>query len=152
MLKSVDDLWRFNRSNCRQYCCLIIFSQLHQKRWLGSFRGADDSSFPQPVKPFVQRWPSPFPLFTPFLIPFLSPFSCAILLLPFAHLWLSTVLSSLSPLLSLVLHSSFSLVCPHPSLVSISLLTRWTPVFLLISLHVFLCIMTLFFCRSRWCR
>lgn len=64
MVKSVDTLWRFNRSNCRQYCCLIIFSQLHQKKWLGSFRGADDSSFPQPVKPFNDG-PLPSPSLPP---------------------------------------------------------------------------------------
>lgn len=37
--------------------------------WLGTFRGADDSNFPQAVKPFVLPCSSPFPLLLSILVP-----------------------------------------------------------------------------------
>lgn len=46
-----------------------------RKKWLGSFRSADDSSFPQPVKPFVLPRSSPSPLSLPPLPPILVPIS-----------------------------------------------------------------------------
>lgn len=100
---------------------MVSHSQLHQKKWLGSFGSADDSSFPQPVKPFVLPRSSPFPLSPSILVPIsvcLPPlvqfcfFPSPICGFPLPCLIFSLPL----PVLSLLLHPSSISVCPHPSL------------------------------------
>lgn len=103
-----------SRASDQLSCSIIIsHSQLQQKKWLGSFRSADDSSFPQPMKPFVlPRYPPPPPpqnlrSFFPFLSTPLA--TCAILLISFSNLWLPFAVLSFSvlpPVLSFFAHSS----------------------------------------------
>lgn len=102
-----------------------------EKKWLGSFRSADDSSFPQPVKPFVLPRPPLsssilFPIFvflilcncTYFLL--LSDFPLLCFIIP--HIPPSFVSSFFTPSVAFFRHSSSLL------LNSLSLQVMWMQV------------------------
>ena len=95
------------------------------EKWLGSFRSADDSSFPQPVKPFVLPRSSPSPLsHPPSLFPFLSasPPLVQWLLLSFSsttplpHPWFPFAISYLLSSRTCLITPVTFFLCPHPSL------------------------------------
>lgn len=143
------------------------------KKWLGSFGRADDSCFPQILKPFVLPPSSPFPHSPPIPCSYcrLLPLSCATLLLPFLCLWLPL---SLSFLFSTCLISpvAFFLSCGLFSPSSTPLLISGVPpnwklslLFLVDSLHYYYSILlfqamwmrakahwwaTCFFCWAMW--